>query len=447
MFDISRWKFCSRHYGYPDEYPAVNIRNANGSGVSNNVFIHILLIKAWKPNEYDPKKVIDHLDGRKFNSVLSNLEVVTNAENTRRALEKGLILKRANRTFLNEEIIRKLCEGMQKGLTNYQLRKYASIPDDYDNGSLIRLLHGLRSGKNYKYITKNYDFSAWDGRLNLISEKNQGREEIIGKLTHIRKACELLATTNMSNKEISDISGVGKYTVQNIRCGSQYKDIAKEYGVPEWKSSVVRHSKDVVDAVFQYMSEHPKMSSRMIAEGLPEYDLTDNDILSIYHNNKNKPEYQRYHIVRNDLYTKNHLNEDKVLQICILAMSGCTVPDIIRRMNLNVSKQSIDAILHGEAHRNISVDICGLPENMPKIKLGGFYDFEKKIVCDCIEELDQSVSDAEIAREASRRLGREVKYHQIRFIKIGKMWRDYTTNHPYQFLKIKQDDVASSVAS
>ena len=435
VFDAVRWKFCSRHYGYPDEYPAVNLRNANDSGVQNNVFIHILLIKTWKPNEYDSDKVIDHLDGRKFNSVLSNLEVVTNAENTKRALEKGLILKKANRTFLNEDVIRKLCEGMQEGLSNFQLRKYANIPNEYDDGSLVRLLHGLRSGKNYKYITKDYDFSSWDRRLNHISERNRNREDVVGKLSHIRKVCELLANSDMTNIEISNITGVNKNTVQNIRSGKQYKDIAKEYGVPEWTSSKRTYSKETVERVFQYMSENPRLSTKMIAVGLQEYGLTESDISTIYRSNKNKPEDQKYHVIRNDLYSKNRLNDDEVLQICIFAMSGCSAPDIINRMNLNVSKQSIDAIIHGETHRNISVDICNLPENLPKVKLCGFHDYEKKIVCECIEDLYEKMSDAKIAKEASSRIGRDVRDHQIRFIKNGKMWKEYTNEHEYRFLE------------
>lgn len=138
----------------------------------------------------------------------------------------------------------------------------------------------------------------------------------------------------------------------------------------------------------------------MIAVGLQEYGITESDISTIYRSNKNKPEYQKYHVIRNDLYLKNRLNDDEVLQICILAMSGCSAPDIKNRMNLDVSKQSIHTILHGEAHRNISVDICGLPENLPKVKLGGFHDYEKKIVCECIEDLYEKMSDAKIAKRS-----------------------------------------------
>lgn len=45
------------------------------------------------------------------------------------------------------------------------------------------------------------------------------------------------------------------------------------------------------------------------------------------------------------------------------------------------------------------------------------------------------MSDAKIAKEASSRIGRDVRDHQIRFIKNGKMWKEYTNEHEYRFLE------------
>ena len=58
------------------------------NGRMHNKRVHILVMEAftdYRSNGFDPSRVIDHIDGCKTNNHLSNLEVVTQAENDRRA--------------------------------------------------------------------------------------------------------------------------------------------------------------------------------------------------------------------------------------------------------------------------------------------------------------------------------------------------------------------------
>ena len=65
-------------------------------------FAHNLVLKTFKPEEhkrlsktpYGPAKeryVTNHIDGNKLNNHVSNLEVITQYENTRHAIENGLV--------------------------------------------------------------------------------------------------------------------------------------------------------------------------------------------------------------------------------------------------------------------------------------------------------------------------------------------------------------------
>ena len=51
--------------------------------------VHRLVAKAFIP-DFDESLVVDHLDGDKSNNSLSNLELVTGRENSRRAVKNGL---------------------------------------------------------------------------------------------------------------------------------------------------------------------------------------------------------------------------------------------------------------------------------------------------------------------------------------------------------------------
>ena len=426
VFDPLRWKILTRFYGYPDEYPLVHLRTSKNEYKSMTV--HVLIAMTWMPEEWDPALVVNHKDGRKYNSVYSNLEVITNAENIKHAVENGLLVSNGPRSFFDYDTIVKICEAMEQGMSNNEIRKYASIPKSYNDDSLSRFLWGLRSGKNYSYITENYDFSNWNSKINFVSPDKDGCA--VGRLIHIENVCKLLATTELSNKEIEKETGVSTYTIQNIRAGKQFQDIAKEYGVPEWKSSHRRTSKEERMKIFDYAEKHPGSTAQEISEALADLNLTKYQIGAIFANYKQ--EYDSEKIKRSCNPKDNALTEEEVYKICDLAKSGYGSYAIKDALNLSCSHQSIDAVLNGRVHKHISKDIYGFPENLPQ-RFVKFTEDDVIAMCEWLKD-HKDLSSQKAANELRRIIGKPVEKFNVIAIRKQKTWKHITEKYELRMI-------------
>lgn len=428
VFDPLRWKFCTRHYGYPDEYPMVSLRINNQKNEYKSMTVHVLIAMTWMPEEWDPVLVVNHKDGRKYNSVYSNLEVITNAENIKHAVENGLLVSNGPRSFFDYDTIVKICEAMEQGMSNNEIRKYASIPKSYNDDSLSRFLWGLRSGKNYSYITENYDFSNWNSKINFVSPDKDGCA--VGRLIHIENVCKLLATTELSNKEIEKETGVSTYTIQNIRAGKQFQDIAKEYGVPEWKSSHRRTSKEERMKIFDYAEKHPGSTAQEISEALADLNLTKYQIGAIFANYKQ--EYDSEKIKRSCNPKDNALTEEEVYKICDLAKSGYGSYAIKDALNLSCAHQSIDAVLNGRVHKHISKDIYGFPENLPQ-RFVKFTEDDVIAMCEWLKD-HKDLSSQKAANELRKIIGKPVENFNVIAIRKQKTWKHITEKYELRMI-------------
>lgn len=428
VFDPLRWKFCTRHYGYPDEYPMVSLRINNQKNEYKSMTVHVLIAMTWMPEEWDPALVVNHKDGRKYNSVYSNLEVITNAENIKHAVENGLLVSNGPRSFFDYDTIVKICEAMEQGMSNNEIRKYASIPKSYNDDSLSRFLWGLRSGKNYSYITENYDFSNWNSKINFVSPDKDGCA--VGRLIHIENVCKLLATTELSNKEIEKETGVSTYTIQNIRAGKQFQDIAKEYGVPEWKSSHRRTSKEERMKIFDYAEKHPGSTAQEISEALADLNLTKYQIGAIFANYKQ--EYDSEKIKRSCNPKDNALTEEEVYKICDLAKSGYGSYAIKDALNLSCAHQSIDAVLNGRVHKHISKDIYGFPENLPQ-RFVKFTEDDVIAMCEWLKD-HKDLSSQKAANELRKIIGKPVENFNVIAIRKQKTWKHITEKYELRMI-------------
>ena len=117
--------------------------------------VHVLVMEAFtdfRSHGFDPSQVIDHIDGCKANNHLSNLEVITQAENDRRARVRikqrykgraviDLDTKRVYKTYTdasraiggaNGEMVARVCRGER---SHYKGRHFAHV-DDYFNNTI-----------------------------------------------------------------------------------------------------------------------------------------------------------------------------------------------------------------------------------------------------------------------------------------------------------------------
>lgn len=117
--------------------------------------VHILVAEAFtdfRSHGFDASQVIDHIDGCKVNNHLSNLEIVTQAENDRRA--RARIKQRTNGTKVIDldtkqvydsysqaskavggqrgEMVARVCRGER---SHYRGSRFARL-DDYFNGTI-----------------------------------------------------------------------------------------------------------------------------------------------------------------------------------------------------------------------------------------------------------------------------------------------------------------------
>lgn len=85
--------------------------------------------------------LVNHKDGDKTNNALSNLEIVTPAENVNHAIRLGL--HQAGR--IDDDLVREIRAAHRQGLRACDLRRQYGIPQ----ASMTRLLRG----ESYKHVT------------------------------------------------------------------------------------------------------------------------------------------------------------------------------------------------------------------------------------------------------------------------------------------------------
>lgn len=196
-------------------YEYVKFSNViDGKKKTTAKFLHRLVAEAYIPNpEHKPE--VNHKDGNKSNNALNNLEWVTSYENKKHAKENNLVHyskgeDSGRAKYLNNEI-EKACKLMEKN-------KLPLIEISKKTGVDIDTLYQIRSHRNIWYsISNKYTFPNKPINPNIkISDKM------------VRKICKLIVK-GMSNKEISNLTGVNISTVRDIRVRRIRKNISNDY--------------------------------------------------------------------------------------------------------------------------------------------------------------------------------------------------------------------------
>lgn len=127
-------------------YPIVSVTI---DGVHTSRAVHRLVAEAWLPNPENLPEV-NHKDCDRYNPHLDNLEWCTHGYNIAYSYEaanrsaQGEANARCNTSL---EVVKQICEKLAAGMSAASIR---------DLGYPYNLVRAIKSGKNWKHISKNY---------------------------------------------------------------------------------------------------------------------------------------------------------------------------------------------------------------------------------------------------------------------------------------------------
>lgn len=218
IYSLKRRKYLQKRYRDQFMYMHINLHLKNKLVEYQ---VHRLVYETWGgviPENF----VIDHIDGRKYNNDISNLEPVTRAENTHRAFANGL----ANQAW-DDYQVHLVCQCMMKGMVTSQIVRALGLEETKRNSDRVKcLMYDLKKGRIRKDITSKYDFTKISDEER---KKNAAKSQNALSDNEVHEICKLI-DSGMGDTAIHRIyDKVSAGTIYNIRRGRTYRDIGKLY--------------------------------------------------------------------------------------------------------------------------------------------------------------------------------------------------------------------------
>lgn len=200
-------QFMRKRYSFG--YPIISLL------VDNRKFklqkVHRLVYCTWNDKSLSTVAIVHHLDNRKYNSTLENLEESSVFQNTRYAIIDGKKLA----TFSIEQVER-LCVLHKNGKSNREISiELFGTPDHYRD--VVSMVYRLRQGKAYKDLAQKYSMDNEE-----ISSRNTvSKDQVI-------EICKLI-DLGYSPYQIARKFNVSWVTISRIHKGLRWKDISSEF--------------------------------------------------------------------------------------------------------------------------------------------------------------------------------------------------------------------------
>lgn len=169
--------------------------------------------------------VVDHLNCKKYDNRLCNLEWVTYSENVNRAIKNGLLIPITSET--NPCAIITLDEAYEIGrLLEENKLTMDEIADMFNITKST--VSNIKTGYSWKIVKERYDTDR-----HTVKPKRKSRKGIVytDKLNpdQVIEICEILANTEMSLVEISNMLNVPKHKIESILYGIAWRKYSDMY--------------------------------------------------------------------------------------------------------------------------------------------------------------------------------------------------------------------------
>lgn len=119
------------------------------NNIKTNFSVHRLVAIAFIDN-VDNKEFVNHIDGNKYNNILSNLEWATRLENAQHASKNGLVKNQYGEnnsmSILTVEQVKDIKSKINEGVTTYKIHKY------YYPNLHQQTIYRIKQGKIWKQI-------------------------------------------------------------------------------------------------------------------------------------------------------------------------------------------------------------------------------------------------------------------------------------------------------
>lgn len=119
--------------------------------ITKTCSVHRLVVEAFK-GLIPPNMTINHIDGNKLNNNISNLEIITQEENTQHARDNNLFKKMIGEnngnSLLKENQVLEIYELIKKGYNNQEIAKNFNLN--------FRTISQIRTGRRWNHLYKKY---------------------------------------------------------------------------------------------------------------------------------------------------------------------------------------------------------------------------------------------------------------------------------------------------
>ena len=186
------------------------------------ISVHRLVATAFIPNP-ENKPQVNHIDGNKQNNWYKNLEWCTAKENINHAVVNGLqnhqLGELSNHHRYTNDMIVKVCELLEE-------RKYTNLAISATTGVDTYTVSKIKCKRDWVHISNMYNIPS-------VRQRQKGDLPTSSKYTtdQISEVCNLIVNTNLTNDEISNITGVLSGMIWRIRHGLSWKHISAKFGI------------------------------------------------------------------------------------------------------------------------------------------------------------------------------------------------------------------------